>query len=340
MAYKVNKFDKLNVNTDNEIVVDNGTLNTETHLTFVGKNWTGYGETIAENQLHLMENFASTTEPDAQLGVGGQLYFNKNEDLFYFLKEYRSETTGEITGKEWMDLGIAGVRVIKMLDADGATQHKVVAFFDDNDTGNKNIVGVFSSTEFYLHNTDPHYDDFRYNFKRITNNSNAPAQGDVLEDEVCHIHIMKGITLKDGFKFHGTATTAMYADLAEYYTSDAEYEPGTVVKIGGEAEVTQTTTAFCGDVFGIVSTDPAYLMNSELTGTRVAVALEGRVPCKVIGPVKKGQRLLTSETPGVARAATDYEMQEHMDWYRIVGRALEDKSTESIGLVEVVVGAK
>jgi hypothetical protein len=162
----------------------------------------------------------------------------------------------------------------------------------------------------------------------------------VLEDEDCYLHIMKGITLKDGFKFHGTATTAMYADLAEYYTSDAEYEPGTVVKIGGEAEVTQTTTAFCGDVFGIVSTDPAYLMNSELSGTRVAVALEGRVPCKVIGPVKKGQRLLTSETPGVARAATDYEMQEHMDWYRIVGRALEDKSTESVGLVEVVVGAK
>ena len=140
------------------------------------------------------------------------------------------------------------------------------------------------------------------------------------------------------YKFVGTATQAEYADLAEMYTSDAEYAPGTVVKIGGEAEVTQTTEAFCPDVFGIVSTNPAYLMNSMTEG--VAVALEGRVPCKVIGPVRKGQRLVTSEEPGVARAVSDYERQEALDWYRIVGRALEDKATEGEGLVEVVVGRK
>ena len=337
MAYKVNKFDLSNANVDSEILVENGTLNVETHLTFVGKNWTGYGETIAENQLHLMENFASDVEPDASKGVGGQLYFNKQEDLFYFLKEYRDDD-GAITSKEWMDLGIAGVRTIKIKDNTSVDQ-KVVGFFDDNSTGDKALVGVFSSTNFYVHADDPYFDTFKNNFKRVIGNDGLPSQGDVEEDDN-HAHIQQGITLRDGFKFHGTATTAQYADLAEMYSSDADYEPGTVVKIGGEAEVTQTTTAFCGDVFGIVSTDPAYLMNSDLTGTRVAVALEGRVPCKVIGPVKKGQRLLTSETPGVARAATDYEMQEHMDWYRIVGRALEDKSTESIGLVEVVVGAK
>ena len=72
----------------------------------------------------------------------------------------------------------------------------------------------------------------------------------------------------------------------------------------------------------------------------VAVALEGRVPCKVIGQVRKGQRLVTSEEPGIARAVSDYERQEALDWYRIVGRALEDKTTEGEGLVEVVVGRK
>ena len=86
--------------------------------------------------------------------------------------------------------------------------------------------------------------------------------------------------------------------------------------------------------------DPAYLMNSTCEGTSVAVALEGRVPCRVIGPVRKGQRLVSSETPGVARAVSDYERQEALDWYRIVGRALADKTSEGEGLLEVVVGAK
>lgn len=149
-----------------------------------------------------------------------------------------------------------------------------------------------------------------------------------------------GITLATGMKLYGTATSAEYADLAELYTSDAEYEAGTVIKIGGEKEVTQTTEAFCTEVFGIVSTNPAYLMNSAATGTTVAVALEGRVPCKVIGEVRKGQRLVASEVPGVARAATEYERNEGLDWFRVVGRALENKDTIGVGLVEVVVGVK
>jgi hypothetical protein len=122
------------------------------------------------------------------------------------------------------------------------------------------------------------------------------------------------------------------------YTSDADYEPGTVLMIGGSEEVTQTTDAFSSNVFGIVSTNPAYLMNSTTNG--VAVALEGRVPCKIIGPVRKGQRLVSSEEPGVARAVSDFERQEALDWYRIVGRALANKDSEGVELVEVVVGIK
>jgi hypothetical protein len=92
-----------------------------------------------------------------------------------------------------------------------------------------------------------------------------------------------------GETFHGTAVQAQYADLAEKYLADEEYEVGTVVAIGGEKEITACQG---GDrAIGVVSGNPAYLMNKDLVeGT--AVALKGRVPCKVFGSVRKGQRLV------------------------------------------------
>lgn len=89
--------------------------------------------------------------------------------------------------------------------------------------------------------------------------------------------------------FQGTATSANYADLAEKYLADADYAPGTVVSIGGEKEV---TAAKFGDIaLGVVSTNPAYMMNSELAGGTY-IALKGRVPVKVSGPVHKGNALI------------------------------------------------
>ena len=81
-------------------------------------------------------------------------------------------------------------------------------------------------------------------------------------------------------------------------------------------------------------------MNSAATGITVPVALEGRVPCKVIGEVRKGQRLIASNEPGIARALSTYEKEIGMDWFRVVGRAIESKDTLGVGLVEVVVGVK
>ena len=134
--------------------------------------------------------------------------------------------------------------------------------------------------------------------------------------------------------FQGTATSAQYADMAEIYSADQDYEAGTVVKLGGEAEVTQTNSFNDKEVFGVVSTNPAYLMNSEAEG--VAVALAGRVPCKVEGRIKKGERLVSGSKPGYAKALgnNDYDMRS------IVGRALADKDTFDDGVVEVVVGVK
>ena len=93
--------------------------------------------------------------------------------------------------------------------------------------------------------------------------------------------------------FQGTATAARYADLAEKYLADRNYEPGTVVMVGGEAEVTASQLG--GFAIGVVSTNPAYMMNSELEGGTY-IALKGRVPCKVIGPVNKGDRLSAAES--------------------------------------------
>lgn len=306
MVYRVNFFD--DTSGENYITVQDGTLNKETHLTFVGKNWYGYGETIAENQLHLLENFAGTNEPDVAKAVTGQLWYRKDAEAYSYFD-----------GTKWSRLKLDTVATREILDNVGQL-HTVTLVFDPATYVGETteIISIFSAD-----------DDF------VVNISESDIQPDFPE-------IKRGQTMsiKSGYKFHGTATSAQYADLAEYYSSDADYEPGTVLKLGGEAEVTQTTLAFCPEVFGVVSTEPAYLMNSKLEGTRVAVAMAGRVPVKVIGQVKKGQRLLASEEPGVARAPTDYEMQEYMDWYRIVGRALEDKTTEGIGLVEVAVGAK
>lgn len=134
--------------------------------------------------------------------------------------------------------------------------------------------------------------------------------------------------------FDGVASSAKYADLAEKYTADADYEAGTVVKIGGDAEVTQTTDHNDLDVFGVVSSQPAYLMNSELDG--VAIAMTGRVPVRVVGKVKKGERLISSSVPGVAWAMSD----EEYDPRAVIGRSLDDKDDGDIGTVEAVIGVK
>ena len=132
--------------------------------------------------------------------------------------------------------------------------------------------------------------------------------------------------------FQGTATSARYADLAEKYEADADYEPGTVLVIGGESEVTISDEAGSYKVVGVVSTDPAYLMNSESNG--VAVALRGRVPCKVTGNVNKGDVLVASDTPGHAMVGA---MAHNLSPLQIVGRALESKTDAQPGIIEIIV---
>jgi hypothetical protein len=129
---------------------------------------------------------------------------------------------------------------------------------------------------------------------------------------------------------YGNATSANYADLAENYQADAEYIPGTVLMFGGEQEVT-LADADTTRVAGIVSTNPAHLMNDGLKGTHVvALGLMGRVPCQVIGPVAKGD-LMVSAGNGFAKTNNDPKFGQ------IIGKALENFNGTQ-GVIEVVVG--
>jgi hypothetical protein len=126
----------------------------------------------------------------------------------------------------------------------------------------------------------------------------------------------------------GVATSAQYADLAEIYTSDSDIEPGTVVSFGGDAEVTVSTVDGDRKIAGVISSNPGYLMNSEETG--VAVALQGRVPCKVTGPISKGD-MLVSAGNGMARAEDNPKIGQ------VIGKSLQAHDGGD-GIIEVVVG--
>ena len=127
------------------------------------------------------------------------------------------------------------------------------------------------------------------------------------------------------------ATSAQYADLAEKYEADAEYAPGTVLAFGGDKEVTLSTEAGSTRVAGVVSTNPSYIMNAGLEAEHVAmVALQGRVPCRVIGPVAKGDMMVAA---GNGAARVDNAARAGS----IIGKALENFDGAT-GTIEVVIG--
>jgi hypothetical protein len=133
------------------------------------------------------------------------------------------------------------------------------------------------------------------------------------------------------------ATTALYADVAERFASDIEYAPGTVVELGGTAEITQVTDDASDRVFGVISTRPAFTMNGG-AGTDIthpAVAMTGRVPVNTIGAVRKGDRLVSAGN-GLARAASKGEATA----FNVIGRALVDKLDSDVGTVEAIVTIK
>jgi hypothetical protein len=133
------------------------------------------------------------------------------------------------------------------------------------------------------------------------------------------------------------ATTALYADVAERFAADEIYEPGTVVELGGSAEITRVLIDASENVFGVISTRPAFTMNGGAgdNDTHPPVAMTGRVPVMVTGVVNKGDRLI-SAGDGLARAALAGEATA----FNVIGRALSSKTTTGAGTVEAIVTIK
>ena len=291
------------------IVVNDGTVDTSTSIALIGKNTSRFGEFLNENLVHMLENFASGTGPVNP--SEGQLWYDTSESYLKIFDNGQWYTIGSPAGNTRME-------VRTRLDTLGTTHYTIEHIVDGV------IVTIMS-------------DD---------TTAWTPASTEYLEDGATALTtqfpvIQAGINMNTAtdFKFRGTATSAEYADLAERYESDAAYENGTVVRLGGTHEITQTLQEADADVFGVVSTAPGFEMNSAAGSdeTHPYVALAGRVPCNVIGKVFKGDRLVTSGTPGHARVA---HPAEATDYRKVIGRALTNKTDDGAGKVEIVVGAK
>jgi hypothetical protein len=309
-GYTISKHGVTNTNNGGSFNIADETVNvTDTSLSLVGKYHVGYGSDIAQNSVSLLENFASDTAPSNP--IEGQLWWSPTN------KQLSVRSNGTWVGVD------AGSKVIQVQDT-SAINHTVVV-----STINGIVTSITSSdaTDWVINTNETTLEPL---FRDSGNTSVAgPAT------------IKAGINLNTdtarAMKFHGTATTAQYADVAELYASDKEYKPGHVMKIGGTDEVTETLEAGDTDVLGIVTTDPALLMNSKLTGITVGIALLGRVPCKVTGQITKGDRIVTSGTPGHGQSA--HNVNEH-GYQQVIGRALQSKTTPGEGVIEVIVGVK
>ena len=291
------------------ITVNDGTVDTSTSLKLIGKNYNRFGEYLNENLLHLLENFAGTTPPDNP--TEGQLWY---DTINSYLKIYESG--------EWYTIGSPA----------GDTRMEVRTRLDTNGVSHYTIENIVDNTIVTI----------------LVDDTVAwtPATTEFLEDGVTELStqfpvIQAGVNMNTttNFKFRGLATSAEYADLAERYHADEVYQPGTIVKIGGANEITQTMENADADVFGVISTAPGVELNAGAgtDETHPFVALAGRVPCKVVGAVRKGDRLVTSNTPGHVKTAV---MMDILDYRYIVGRALADKTDSGEGVIEIVVGAK
>jgi hypothetical protein len=134
-----------------------------------------------------------------------------------------------------------------------------------------------------------------------------------------------------------TATTALYADVAERFAADTEYAPGTVVELGGTEEITKSLDELSENVFGVISTRAAFLMNGGAgeDDTHPPVAMTGRVPVRCVGLVNKGDRLVSAGN-GLARAALPGEATA----FNTIGRALVSKVESNESMVEAIVTIK
>jgi len=400
MPYSLYKTNGVKLTT-----VEDGKLNLTTDLQLVGKNYSGYGESVNSNFIKLLENFSNNSSPllplvgqlwydsnSAALKVytgikwnrlvnatvsanrptdlnNGEFWFDslnlklyfKNEDLFNLI----GPGSGSITNSASNTLGTVKVTAnnaqvydvlqFKINDSIMAVVSPYTFTVDPADTlygkftvvkrgvtlfGANATTGISSGAGSYLWGTAA--DSVRFNGQLasayLLQSDRSSFSSDITRlNNITYISAGSPSTAGqiDG-KWTLTAGSTLestYADIAERYEADNIYYAGTVLVIGGGKEVTTTDKRANISIAGIVSTDPAYIMNSTAgnSDTHPYIALKGRVPCQVQGPINKGDLLVTSAYSGYACAWAPGD-----DSNAVLGRALENFSAD-FGIIEVMV---
>jgi hypothetical protein len=395
MAYTINL-------TDGTIfaVIPDGTINTSSSMTLIGKNYAGYGDFLDENFVRLLENGSNTTAPGAPLV--GQLWWDKTSNV---LKIYNgtvfktisaatasaSPPTSNVTGDLWFN---TVAQTLNVYDSNGNAFITVGPSFVNNtgavstvitDNGSQPhdvielvvgnvVVGIVSKDPAFtplspilgFSNIAPGFNLTTGNssiFNGTANNStrlnsltssqflrsdtNGVLTGNLVVNGSVGVNSIlnnngNGVgnigTSNNYFNtIFAQATSAQYADVAERFEADTLILPGTVVELGGAAEITSSMQELSENVFGVISTRAAYLMNSGAGSdqTHPPVAMTGRVPVRVRGAVRKGDRLVSAGN-GLARSAQPGEATA----FNVIGRALRDKLDSAEGMVESIVTIK
>lgn len=343
MAYTINL-----TNGSIFAVIADGTINTGSSVSLPGKNYAGYGEFLDENFIQMLENFSSTATSgglptSSKLGapLTGQLWWDSTNGVLKVYNGTQWKAAGSTTssatapsspnvGDLWWDtantqlkawsgstwvvigpssIGGTGVQATTITDT-LAVVHPVITFTISN-----NVIAILSQSSSFTPGS------------AITGWGSGGIQ-----------QVNPGMNLSTAsggiYEFIGRSTSAEYADLAERFAADSELEPGTVVEIGGTAEITKCNSDLSENVFGVISTNAAYLMNADAgsNATHPPVAMTGRVPVKVVGQVRKGDRLVAAGN-GQARSAQAGEATP----FNVIGRALANADG---GTVEAVVTIK
>ena len=292
-------------------------------------------------------NFTATNEVGANAFTAGYLTISANASIAN-LTATTATVTGALTTTEiTTGSAVTNGTLTGIWTVTGNTGTNASAIVLDtggiaiSNSAGANLYGIRTDKYMYA-NGDP------ISFAGTYSNANVTAflptyNGNILTDTTQAANLTTGANTTAGSitgnwtLTTGSRLTATYADLAERFSADDVYTPGTVVELGGEAEITAVKYELSEDVFGVISDNMAFLMNNGAgdNETHPAVAMTGRVRVKTLGTVRKGQRLV-SAGEGHARAADSGEASA----FNVIGRALEDKYTSELGTVEAIVTIK
>lgn len=338
--------------------ISQNTVDTTFTIRLFGRGIANYGDYMAENLFRMLQNFASANPPGSSLnGSSGSNFGSPTAGQQWW--DTANQTMRVYNGSSWLQLAtfsgsslsgtafpsspVSGQIFYKSSASPGpglfyynGSDWKQV---DSGSTTSTNVADIFTASGSEL--VGIVVDDTILGLWSPASVLSADLPTTPRNYQTAFpsgVNVGLNLSNVSNNLFRGTALESYYADVAERYHADKVYEPGTLVKLGGECEITQTVSSNDDDVFGVISTNPAIRLNSSAGDdkTHPFVGLIGRVPCKVVGKLRKGQRLVSSNIPGVAMG-----MDENCKSpFAVIGRAINVKNTDEIELVEVTIGVK